>query len=61
MLENSYKYADNKTVQTCWNFNKLKYIYTEHALLTLYNSLFVSQINYDLLVWSTKLEPIFKI
>ena len=48
----------SKIVGIC---NRLKSIYPEHVLLTIYNSLFVSQINYGLLLWGTKLEPIFKI
>ena len=48
----------SKIVGIC---NRLKSIYPEHVLLTIYNSLFVSQINYGLLLRGTKLEPIFKI
>ena len=37
------------------------YVYPEQALLTIYNSLFVSHINYGLLVWGGDLDRIFKL
>ena len=33
--------------------NKLKYVYPEAVLMTLYTSLFLSHINYGLLLWGT--------
>ena len=40
--------------------NKLKFIYPQNILLTIYNSLLVSHINYGSLVWGTNINQIFK-
>ena len=39
--------------------NKLKYVYPEAALMTLYTSLFLSHINYGLLLWGTDIAKAF--
>ena len=39
--------------------NKLKYVYPEAALMTLYTSLFLSHINYGLLLWGTDVAKAF--
>ena len=39
--------------------NKLKYVYPESALMTLYTSLFLSHINYGLLLWGTDIAKAF--
>ena len=33
--------------------NRLKYIYQQHILLKIYNSLFISHVNYDMLLWGS--------
>ena len=39
--------------------NKLKYVYPKAALMTLYSSLFLSHINYGLLLWGTDIARAF--
>ena len=39
--------------------NKLKYVYPKSALMNLYTSLFLSHINYGLLLWGTAIERAF--
>ena len=39
--------------------NKLKYVYPKAALITLYSSLFLSHINYGLLLWGTDIARAF--
>ena len=39
--------------------NKLKYVYPEAAPMTLYTSLFLSHINYGLLLWGTDIAKHF--
>ena len=39
--------------------NKLKYVYSKAALMTLYTSLFLSHINYGLLLWGTDIARAF--
>ena len=39
--------------------NKLKYVYPEAALMTLYTSVFLSHINYGLLLWGTDIAKAF--
>ena len=40
--------------------NKLKFIYPQNIILTIYNSLFVSHINYGSLVWGTNINRFSK-
>ena len=39
--------------------NKLKFVYPKAALMTLYTSLFLSHINYGLLLWDTDVARVF--
>ena len=53
----------NKLSRVIGILNRLKYIYPQHILLTIYNSLFMSQVNYGILLWgscSNKIENIQK-
>ena len=38
--------------------NRLKYIFPQKILLTLYNSLFLSHVNYGLLLWGTQIYKV---
>ena len=49
----------NKLSRIIGILNRLKYIYLQHILLTIYNSLFMSHVNYGILLWgscSNKIE-----
>jgi len=48
----------NKLSKLIGILHKLKYIYPQNALTTIYNSLFVPHINFGLLVWGTKVNHI---
>ena len=53
----------NKLSRVIGILNRLKYIYPQHILLTIYNSLFISHVNYGILLWgscSNKIENIQK-
>ena len=51
----------NKLSKVIGILNRLKYVYPEQALLSIYNSLFISHVNYGLLLWGTKLDTIYKL
>ena len=38
--------------------NRLKYIYPQHILLTIYNSLFMSHVNYGIILWGSNCPDI---
>ena len=48
----------NKLSKIMGILNKLKFIYPRNIILTVYNSLFVSHINYGSLVWGTNISRI---
>ena len=53
----------NKLSRVIGILNRLKYIYPQHILSTIYNSLFMSHVNYGILLWgscSNKIENIQK-
>ena len=53
----------NKLSRVIGILNRLKYRYPQHILLTIYNSLFMSHVNYGILLWgscSNKIENIQK-
>ena len=51
----------SKLSKVCGKLNRLKYIYPQQALLFIYNSLFVSHMNYGLLLWGTDLDKVHKL
>ena len=48
----------NKLSRVLGILNRLKYIYPQHILFTIYNSLFMSHINYGILLWGSCLNKI---
>ena len=40
---------------------RLKHVYPQQALLLIYNSIFISHINYGLLLWGTQLKEVFNL
>ena len=53
----------NKLSSVIRILNRLNYIYSQHMLLTIYNSLFMSHVNYGIILWgscSNKIENIQK-
>ena len=55
------KMIKNKLSKIIGIINKLKYIYPQHALLSIYNALFLSHMTYGLLLWGTQAEEVFKL
>ncbi len=51
----------NKLSKIMGILNRLKHIYPQQVLLTLYNTLFISHINYGLLLWGTHIERVEKV
>ena len=43
----------NKLSRVLRVLNRLKHIYPQHILLTIYNSLFMSNVNYGILLWGS--------
>ena len=43
----------NKLSRVLGILNRLKYIYPQHILFTIYNSLFMSHVNYGILLWGS--------
>ena len=54
--KNHLNMVANKLSKLIGILHKLKYIYPQNALTTIYNSLFVPHINFGLLVWGTKVK-----
>ncbi len=52
------KMLTNKLSKIVGILNRLKGTFPQHTLLTIYNSLFLSHVNYGMLLWGTKLEKI---
>ena len=59
--KNHVDMVTNKLSKITGILNRLKYIYPQNILLTLYNSLFASHINYGSLVWGTNVNRISKV
>ena len=55
------KMIKNKLSKIIGIINKLKYIYPQHALLSIYNALFLSHMTYGLLLWGTQAEEVFRL
>ena len=53
--------VQNKLSKIIGILNRLKNIYPEQVLLTIYNSLFLSHIHYGILLWGTRLDCINKL
>ena len=51
----------NKLSKVVGIINKLKHVYPLNALTSIYNSLFVSHMNYGLLLWGTQTDDVYKI
>ena len=54
-MQNHVEMVTNKLSKITGILNKLKLIYPQTIILTIYNSLFVSHINYGSLVWGTNI------
>ena len=59
--KNHIDMVTNKLSKLIGILHKLKYIYPQNALLTIYNTLFVPHINFGSLVWGTNQKRIGKI
>ena len=59
-MQNHVEMVTNKLSKITGILNKLKFIYPQNILLTIYNSLFVSHINYGSLVWGSNINRISK-
>ena len=59
-MQNHVEMVTNKLSKIMGIRNKLKLIYPQNIMLTIYNSLFVSHINYGPLVWGTNISQISK-
>ena len=59
-MQNHVEMVTNKLSKITGILNKLKFIYPQNIILTIYNSLFVPHINYESLVWGTKINRISK-
>ena len=59
-MQNHVEMVTNKLSKITGILNKLKFIYPQNIILTIYNSLFVSHINYGSLVWGTNINRISK-
>ena len=59
-MQNHVEMVTNKLSNITGILNKLKFIYPQNIILTIYNSLFVSHINYGSLVWGTNINRISK-
>ena len=57
-MQNHVEMVTNKLSKITGILNKLEFIYPQIILLTIYNSLFVSHINYVSLVWGTNINRI---
>ena len=55
-MQNHVEMVTNKLSKITGILNKLKFIYPQNIILTIYNSLFVSHINYGSLVWGTNVN-----
>ena len=53
--------VSNKLSKVISIFNRLKHLYPQQTLLTIYKTLFMSHIHYGLLLWGVKIENICKI
>ena len=60
IMQNHVEMVTNKLSKITGLLNKLKFIYSQNIILTIYNSLFVSHINYGSLVWGTNINRISK-
>ena len=49
----------NKLSKVTGILNRLKHVYPQQVLLLIYNSIFISHINYGLLLWGTQLTEVF--
>ena len=58
--QNHVEMVKNKLSKITGILNKLMFIYPQNIILTIYNSLFVSHINYGSLVWGTNTNQIYK-
>ena len=59
-MQNHVEMVTNKLSKLTEILNKLKFIYPQNIIITIYNSLFVSYINYGSLVRGTNINRIFK-
>ena len=59
-MQNHVEMVTNKLSKITEILNKLKFIYPQNIILTIYNSLFVSHINYGSLVWGTNMKSNFQ-
>ena len=55
------KMVTNKLSKLVGIIYRLKHVYPQQALLLLYNSIFISHINYGLLLWGTQLKEVFNL
>ena len=51
----------NKLLKVIGILNRLKHAYPQNALLSIYNSLFTSHLNYGLLLWGTNVNRVSKL
>ena len=59
-MERSY-YHDNKLSQVIGILNRLKNIFPQQALLSIYNALFLCHMTYGLLLWGNHVEQVSKL
>ena len=55
-MQNHVEMVTNKLSKIAGSLNKIKFIYPQNIILNIYNSLFVSYINYGSLVWGTNIN-----
>ena len=55
------KMVTNKLSKLVGIIYRLKHVYPQQALLLIYNSIFISHINYGLLLWGTQLKEVFNL
>ena len=60
-MKNHINMVTSKLSKITGILNRLKHIYPEHALLAIYNSLFVSHLNYGILLWGTNLDKVHRL
>ena len=53
--------ATNKLSKVIGILNKLKHVYPQNALLSIYHSLFACHLNYGLLLWCTNVNRVSKL
>ena len=60
-MEMLYTYGINKLLKVIGIFNRLKHVYPQNALLSIYHSLFATHLNYGLLLWGTHVNRVSKL